>query len=49
MEENILDELIDYAARSDKIEEDKKADFIEEIKWWKKRLDINEKDSAQSL
>ncbi len=47
LDENILNELIEYAAKSDKIEEKKRVEYIEEIKWWKRRLEINEKELAQ--
>lgn len=49
LEENILNELIEYAAKSEHVEEGKRLEFIEEIKWWKKRLEINENDLKQNL
>ena len=49
LEENILNDLIEYAAKSEHVEEGKRLEFIEEIKWWKKRLEINENDLKQNL
>ena len=47
LDENILNELIEYAAKSDQIQETKRVEYIEEIKWWKRRLEINEKELEQ--
>jgi hypothetical protein len=48
LDENILNELMDYAVKSEKIEESKRIKYIEEIKWWKRSLEINEKELAKS-
>ncbi len=47
LEENVLDELIDYAARSERVDVDKRAEYIEEIKWWKKRLDVEAREDGE--
>ena len=48
LDENIMNELMEYAAKSDKIDESKRIEYIEEIKWWKRSLEINEKELAKS-
>lgn len=39
--------MVDYVNSDDTIGEERREVFVEEIRWWKKRLEIEEKDQTE--